>query len=216
VPVAPKGLPAITAIAAGGYHTLAVGPGGNIWFAEWYVGNIGVATVAGAITEYPLAHAAGATTAEPYQVVSGPGGKLWFASAEGVGFVTPTGAATFVTGPLGATSADSGITVCRATSGRLPQTRSIGRRRPVTRRLPNQLARGRRHGTTTSQSVQTETSGSRGLEVGRMTPTDRSGFSGRHHRPLRLTSGISSRGRTGTSGSPYPTLRPAARSRVAP
>jgi virginiamycin B lyase len=70
-PIAPTPVPSAYPVA------IANGPDGNLWFTD-YSGRIGMATTAGAITEYSN----GITTnAGPRGITVGPDGRLWFAES---------------------------------------------------------------------------------------------------------------------------------------
>jgi hypothetical protein len=76
---------------------IALGPDGNLWFAENNVSKIGRITPAGVVTEFPLTPNSG-----PMWIASGPDGNVWFTeydSTRRVGRITPTGVVTeFTTG----------------------------------------------------------------------------------------------------------------------
>ena len=50
---------------------ITVGPDGNLWFTEFFVGKIGRITTAGTVTEFPAA-------GNPQFIVAGSDGNLWF------------------------------------------------------------------------------------------------------------------------------------------
>ena len=85
---------------------IAAGPDGRMWLAENQGERIAAITTSGAVTEYPVT---GTSRVVPLQVVKGPDGNVWFTASGGVGYISIGGAVTFVTGPLGASSADDGI-----------------------------------------------------------------------------------------------------------
>jgi virginiamycin B lyase len=71
---------------------IAVGPDGNLWFAEAGGNNIGRITTAGVITEFPVPTANSA----PNGIAAGPDGNIWFTEQAGnkIGRITPSGTVT--------------------------------------------------------------------------------------------------------------------------
>ena len=53
-------------------HNLTIGPDGNIWFTESGNNQIGMSTLSGSFSEYPV------PVNEPHGITSGPDGNLWF------------------------------------------------------------------------------------------------------------------------------------------
>ena len=68
---------------------ITVGPDGNLWFTEFFVGKIGRITPAGVVTEFPAA-------GNPQLIVPGSDGNLWFTetSISKIGRMTTAGAFT--------------------------------------------------------------------------------------------------------------------------
>jgi virginiamycin B lyase len=69
---------------------ITVGPDGNLWFAEFNVGNIGRITTAGLVTEFHIFNGG------PWGIRAGPDGNLWFteADANSIGRITTGGSFT--------------------------------------------------------------------------------------------------------------------------
>ncbi|MFL5896957.1 MAG: hypothetical protein ACJ76D_00595 [Solirubrobacterales bacterium] len=70
-----------------GPRAITLGPDDALWFTESFGRRIGRITMAGKITEYPVA-------APPEGIAAGPDGNLWFTQAGGVGRITTTGKVT--------------------------------------------------------------------------------------------------------------------------
>lgn len=70
---------------------LANGPDGNLWFTEYDGDRIGKMTLAGDVTEYPLADGV-----QPFSIAAGSDGNLWFTESLGnnIGRITPDGTIT--------------------------------------------------------------------------------------------------------------------------
>ncbi len=89
--------------------SITAGPDGAMWFTETQlnsgapIAKIGRITMAGAVTEYPLANQ---TTSYPTSIATGPDGALWFADNFQVGRITTSGAITEY--PLPASENNSG------------------------------------------------------------------------------------------------------------
>ena len=66
---------------------IAVGPDGNLWFANRGLSSVGRITPTGELREFPV------PGAEPFQVAAGPDGNIWFTELGGnrIGRITPEG-----------------------------------------------------------------------------------------------------------------------------
>lgn len=72
-------------------HGIALGPDGNLWFAEFTAGKIGRITPAGVVTEFSIP-----SGAMPWGIAAGPDGALWFTEQAGgkIGRITIAGVVT--------------------------------------------------------------------------------------------------------------------------
>ena len=77
---------------AAGLVNIALGPDGNLWFAESNASKIGRITPSGAVTEYELP----TPNARPFDIAAGTDGNLWFTEMVGnkIGKITPAGVIT--------------------------------------------------------------------------------------------------------------------------
>ena len=84
---------------ASGSHSIAAGPDGNVWFAEFDGNRIGRITPAGVVTEFPLPTPA----SFPASIARGPDGNLWFTEngTNRIGRITPAGTITEFPVPSG-------------------------------------------------------------------------------------------------------------------
>ena len=91
-PPPPAGQKYATPTGASGPSSLALGPDGNLWFAESFANKIGRITPSGVITEFPIPTA----NSFPAGIAAGVDGNLWFTEADGnkIGRITPAGAVT--------------------------------------------------------------------------------------------------------------------------
>lgn len=73
-------------------ESVAVGPGGTIWFTEKQGNRIGRLAPDGELTEYPIP----TQDSRPQAIVAGPDGALWFTQNRGnkIGRITPAGVIT--------------------------------------------------------------------------------------------------------------------------
>jgi streptogramin lyase len=83
--------------AGAGAGRIALGPDGNLWFAEYGGNKIGRVTRAGVMTEFAVPTAG----SQPYGIAAGPDGNLWFTegNASKIGRITPAGVITEFTIP---------------------------------------------------------------------------------------------------------------------
>jgi streptogramin lyase len=87
---------------------IAVGPEGNLWFANTGSNAIGRVTISGEVREYPLPIPA----SRPFQITAGPDGNLWFteSGAQRIGRISPAGQITEFPIPEGGCCRTWGIT----------------------------------------------------------------------------------------------------------
>jgi streptogramin lyase len=85
-------------------RSIVSGPDGNLWFTEYFTGNIGRITPNGIVTEFPLGEP------NPTNITSGPDGNLWFTTRYKVGRITPAGAVTLFNIPSDPVPINSGLT----------------------------------------------------------------------------------------------------------
>lgn len=86
---------------------ITLGPDGNYWFTEYFVGKIGRITPNGTITEYPIPYGD-----MPGNITAGPDDNLWFTdwSRNSLGQITPNGTITMFPLPSNYDSGLSDIT----------------------------------------------------------------------------------------------------------
>jgi virginiamycin B lyase len=63
------------------------GPGGNLWFTEYYGNKVGKIGTDGKVSEYPVP----ASGAYLWDIVAGPNGNIWFTEygAGNIGTIAP-------------------------------------------------------------------------------------------------------------------------------
>lgn len=110
-----------------GPNGITLGADGNMWFAEYSVGKIGVITSAGQIIEYTVG-------GNPTDLALGSDGNVWFTSynTNQVGKITTAGVATLYTAPSGtgpagiAAGADGNLWVTGYNSGEILKVTTSG------------------------------------------------------------------------------------------
>ncbi len=80
------GIPAADSRPAG----ITTGPDGNLWFTQFFAGQIGKVTTSGVFTEFPIPTA----NSGPLGITAGPDGNLWFTeqTSRQIGRIDPTAA----------------------------------------------------------------------------------------------------------------------------
>ncbi len=67
-------------------NSIALGPDGNLWFAEGAVPRVGKISPSGSVTQFPVSTRGGTDA-----MVSGPSGLLYYTSGPEIGAIDPAG-----------------------------------------------------------------------------------------------------------------------------
>lgn len=110
-----------------GPNGITLGADGNMWFAEYTAGKIGVITSSGTITEYTIG-------GNPTDLALGSDGNVWFTSynTNQVGKITTSGTATWYSAPSGsgpagiAAGADGNLWVTEHNTGKIAKVTTSG------------------------------------------------------------------------------------------
>lgn len=110
-----------------GPNGITLGADGNMWFAEYTAGKIGVIASAGTITEYTVG-------GNPTDLALGSDGNVWFTSynTNQVGKITTSGTATWYSAPSGsgpagiAAGADGNLWVTEHNTGKIAKVTTAG------------------------------------------------------------------------------------------